>query len=381
VRIALFCPSYGGVGGIEGKALELVTAFRHAGHQTTVLARGDGTVSDRQAEVPIIRLPYHQLPRRALHLRRQLRFLAQLPGTVSGLRRAVAKARSDVVLTLAITSYAPYAIGLASVAPVVLSLEGGEPSGRFTANPRVLRWALRRATRVTACARSLAGAARALAPDIAPRLTFIPNGVDPRRFTDAPAYAHPRQYVVAVGRLVPQKGFDVLIEAFARLPPSVDLLIAGEGPERARLEALRERLALGDRVRLLGTMDSPSIASLYRGALLVACPSRWEGLPLVCLEAMASGRAVVASDVDGIPDAVLEDETGLLVPPEDPEALAAGLASLIHDSARRTRLGDHGRQRVCAELTWSSAARSYLSVLSDAVRETTGEPSGRGNRA
>src|SRR5207247_1406351 len=82
--------------------------------------------------------------------------------------------------------------------------------------------------------------------------------------------------------------------------------------------------------------------SLYRGARLVVCPSRWEGLPLVCLEAMASGRAVVASRVDGIPDAVSDGETGLLVQPEDPVALAGALRALLDHgpppgARRRTR--------------------------------------------
>src|SRR5207245_603208 len=158
-----------------------------------------------------------------------------------------------------------------------------------------------------------------------------------------PAYAHPRSYVAAVGRLVPQKGFDVLLEAFARLDaPEVDLLIAGDGPERRRLEALRERLGLGARVHLLGAVDRATVASLYQGARLVVCPSRWEGLPLVCLEAMASGRAVVASRVDGIPDAVGDGETGLLVQPEDPVALAGALRALLDDGPRRERLGALG---------------------------------------
>src|SRR5207245_2236045 len=161
-----------------------------------------------------------------------------------------------------------------------------------------------------------------------------------------PAYAHPRSYVAAVGRLVPQKGFDVLLEAFARLDaPEVDLLIAGDGPERRRLEALRERLGLGARVHLLGAVDRATVASLYRGARLVACPSRWEGLPLVCLEAMASGRAVVASRVDGIPDAVGDGETGLLVPPEDPVVLAAALGALLEDGPRRERRAGRRRAR------------------------------------
>jgi len=130
---------------------------------------------------------------------------------------------------------------------------------------------------------------------------------------------------------------------------------------------MRERLGLEGRVHLLGAADRATVARLYRGARLVACPSRWEGLPLVCLEAMASGRAVVASRVDGIPDAVGDGETGLLVQPEDPVALAGALRALLDDGPRRERLGARGRALVCDELTWASVAERYLAVLADAM--------------
>ena len=368
VRIALFCPSYGQVGGIEEKARILTRAFGARGHNVTVLARGEPATSGRDGDARIVRHEYHQMPRRARHVARQLRFLRDLPRATRALRQEVKDAASEVVLTLAITSYAPYTSALAAAAPLVLSLEGGEPGGRFTANPRALRSALRRATRVVACARSLAASARALAPEVADRLSVIPNGVEPEMFRDGPAYAHPRPYVAAVGRLVPQKGFDVLLEAFARLDsPEVDLLIAGDGSERRRLESTVERAGLGERVHLLGAVDRATVARLYRGARVVACPSRWEGLPLVCLEAMASGRAVVASRVDGIPDAVSDGETGLLVPPEDPIARADALGALLEDAPRRERLGARGRALVCAELTWTSVAERYLAVLAAAA--------------
>ena len=367
MRIAVFCPSYGQIGGIETKAHRLIAAFRGAGHDVTVLARGDAEGSTDDA-VPVVRAVYHQSPRRARHVARQLRFLRKLPGTMRTLRRAVSDAGSDVVLTLAITSYAPYFRGLTATAPVVLSLEGGEPGGQFTANPRLLRAALQRATHVIACARSLGTAATALAPDISSRLTVIPNGVDPECFTDTAPYQHPRPYVAAVGRLVPQKGFDVLLDAFARLGADVDLLIAGEGPERQRLESLRDRHGLGTRVHFLGATDATTVARLFRGALLVACPSRWEGLPLVSLEAMASARAVVASAVDGIPDAVVDGESGVLVPPDDPTALARAIASLLDAPDRREAFGARGAALVRERFTWASVSAKYLAVLQSAAR-------------
>src|SRR2546427_12905242 len=184
VRIALFCPSYGQVGGIEEKARVLIEAFRARGHAVTVLARGEPATSRGDGDVPVVRHEYHQMPRRARHVARQLRFLRDLPRATRALRRAVTDAASEAVPHLAPTPHAPYASALAAATPLALSLEGGEPGGRFTAHPRTLRSALRRATRVVACARSLAGSAQALAPEVADRLTVIPNGVEPELFAD-----------------------------------------------------------------------------------------------------------------------------------------------------------------------------------------------------
>jgi len=366
VRIALFCPSYGQVGGIEAKAERLIAAFRGRGHAALVLARGEPATSAPDADVPVLRLAYRQMPRRARHVARQIRFLGGLPQVVGALRRALIEWRADAVLGLTIPSYAPYEVGMARAVPLVLSLEIGGPG--LAANPLVVRWALRPPECIVACAASLARTAVRLAPDAGPRVPVIPNGVDPEAFADGPAFPHPHPYVLAVARLSRQKGVDLLLRAFARLRAGdLDLLVAGDGPERAALFAERDRLGLGERVHFLGTVEPASVACLYRGALVVACPSRWEGLPLVCLEAMASARAVVAAAVDGVPDAVADGETGLLVPPEDPEALADALGALLADPARRRALGARGRTVVCERFAWPVIADRYLDVLEAAA--------------
>ena len=362
VRIALFCPSFGQVGGIETKAQILIAAFRTAGHEVAVLARGESAASSLHADVPVVRLPYHQLPRRGRHVARHIRFARALPGTVGALRRATREAKADVVLTLAVSSYAPYAIGLAGAAPVVLSLEGGGPG--FTRNPRVMRWALRRAVRVVAVASSLARTVSVLAPEVGPRVIVIPNGVEPERFAAGPAFVHPRPYVLAVARLSHEKGVDVLLDAFAALGVAdVDLIVAGDGPERSRLAAQRDALGLRSRVHFLGGVDHERLPALYRGAALVACPSRWEGLPLVCLEAMASGRAVVATAVDGTPDAVVDGESGVLVPPDDPPALARAIETVLRKRGWADDLGARGVALVRERFDWRRIAARYLDVL------------------
>jgi glycosyltransferase involved in cell wall biosynthesis len=375
VRIAVFCPSYGDVGGIETIADALIAEFRRAGHAVVVLARDDRPTLRSAEDVPVVRLGFHQLPRRARHLSAQLRFARQFRSALAELHRTVAGFGGDVILSLAVTTYAPYVAGLGRTTPIVLSLQGGESRGEFTSRPRALRAALRRAARVVACAHSLAASAAHLEPGVTPRLTVVPNGVDPHRFAGGAIFAHPRPYVVAVGRLVRQKGFDVLIEAFARLRPTgVDLLLAGDGPERLALEEAGRRFGLAGRLHLLGARDPEAVASLYRGAVLAACPSRWEGLPVVCLEAMASGRAIVATTVDGIPDAVTDGETGLLVPPDDPVALAQALGRLLEDQTFRLRLGVAG-QRVTAErFAWPRVASGYLDALTEATSDALRSP-------
>jgi glycogen(starch) synthase len=368
VRITVFCPGWGAVGGIERKAAALVAEIQRRGHEVVVLARGDQR--EPRAVPPVFRRRFHAVPQRRTTLVRRLRFALRWRPAVADLRYAARAAGADVVLSLTVSAFAPYAAALARVAPLVYSVEGREAGGVFTPSPRALRAALGRATCVIACSRSLEADVRALAPEVASRLVTVPNGVEAGVFGAGPAFAHPRPYVLALGRLARQKGFDLLLDAFARAELAgreLDLVIAGDGPERSALELARARLGLVGRVHLLGAVDEPTAAALYRGALVVACPSRWEGLPLVCLEAMASGRPVVAAAVDGIPDAVVHDESGLLVPPEDPPALALALEALLIDAPRRRRLGEHACAVARTRFAWSQVAGRYLEVLAAAA--------------
>ena len=151
--------------------------------------------------------------------------------------------------------------------------------------------------------------------------------------------------VGATGRLDKQKGFSTLVEAMAKLRGSpVRCVILGEGPERKSLEALIKKRRLEGDVRLLGEQKD---ASAWLSAFDLYClPSLWEGLPNSLLEAMGLGLPVVASAVDGVPEAVLDGSDGMLVPPEKPLALAAVLRKLLDDPARRAALGKAARETV-----------------------------------
>lgn len=167
-------------------------------------------------------------------------------------------------------------------------------------------------------------AAAAVYPD---RLRVLDNFVDAQHIE---ARTEPGGPVVYAGRLSTEKGVDVLVEAMGRLPDA-RLIVAGEGARRGDLERLAGVVAPG-RVRFVGRLPRDRVLDLVRDAAVVAVPSRWhENQPMAIIEAFAVGTPVVASDLGGVPELVIEGETGWLVPPNDPEALAGALRRVLDD--------------------------------------------------
>jgi glycosyltransferase involved in cell wall biosynthesis len=169
-----------------------------------------------------------------------------------------------------------------------------------------------------------------------------------------PGPASPRT-VGYLGRLEWYKGVHDLIDAvpiLQRAIPDVRLTIAGEGPYRGTLEAQVERLRLGGAVEFAGPVVGPGKEAWFRSIHVLATPSNfWENFPLVALEGLARGRAVVGTDIGGIPDIVEPEVTGLLVPIADPAALAAAVGRLLAEDGLRARLGAEGRRRVLFRFT------------------------------
>jgi len=159
---------------------------------------------------------------------------------------------------------------------------------------------------------------------------------------------HPGDRVVmTAGRLHRQKGYDCLIKAIAQLQrsfPSVKLIILGEGEEENNLKKLADLLDLTGKVIFAGLCPDPG--TLLQTAELFVLASRWEGMPNVILEAMAAGKAVVATEVGGIPAIVVRGVTGVLVPPEDVHALSHAMKELLEDEGRAQAMGAAGRERV-----------------------------------
>jgi glycosyltransferase involved in cell wall biosynthesis len=181
----------------------------------------------------------------------------------------------------------------------------------------------------------------------------IPCGVadEPASGTHAPG-----RTVAAIGRLVPEKGFDLLVRALA-LVPDATLVLVGDGPLRSELELLATRLGLRDRVDFRGW--TYSVRAQLGEFDVVAVPSRFEAFGLTAVEAMLAERAVVATHGGGLPEVVEDGATGLLVPPDDVDALAAALRRLLDDRDLRRRLGSEGRARALARFAPEAAARAF----------------------
>ncbi len=229
------------------------------------------------------------------------------------------------------------------------------------------RW-VRNADAVTAIS-TYTGRVVADLTGVQPRI--IPFGVDLPRREDISKPLQGTHHVLAVGRLIERKGYPVLIQAIARLKqevPDVRLTIAGEGQEYPRLKELVQRLGLEGHVQLPGRVSDEELDALYRWADVFVLPSLvdrsgdTEGLGLVLLEALSYGRPVIASAVGGITDIVQEGETGFLVPPGDPEALARALLRVFHDPEAARSLADHGWAVNRQRFDWERIADAYATL-------------------
>lgn len=235
--------------------------------------------------------------------------------------------------------------------------------------------ALAGAAHVTSCSAELSERLLQLAgEEHRPKVLVVPNGTDVVATERAPATAAIRsrygcaeadQLVVAVGRLVDKKGFRYLLEAMPSLlntHPRAKLLLGGGGDLEPDLKAQAASLGLLERVVFTGSLSHPEVLQLVAAGEVFVMPSirdpkgNVDGLPIVVLEAMAARRPVVGTAVSGLPLAVLDGETGLLVPEKDPAALAGAVAALLADPQRAEAMGERGARRVREELNWDAVA-------------------------
>jgi phosphatidylinositol alpha-1,6-mannosyltransferase len=346
------------VGGIQSYLHELWRRLPAAETHVLTTTHAGGGAFDRRQGFTVTRVPERvMLPTRALA------------------RRVDAYAREIAAGIVFLDPMLPLGrIGARlSAAPHVIVGHGAEVAvyGRLPGSHAIARSVLRGANGLVAAGEYVAGVAARVAGGAVPTLV-VPPGVDPDRFRPLDDHARrcarlrfgldpDRPLVVGVSRLVPRKGFDVLLDAVAGLDADVQVAIAGSGRDRARLERRAERL--GTRARLLGRVDDGDLPALYGCAdvFSMLCRDRWagleaEGFGIVFVEAASCGVPSVAGRSGGSHEAVVDGGTGVVVEPRDVTAVRGALDRLLRDGETRAAMGAAARRRAVSVLSYDVLA-------------------------
>lgn len=222
------------------------------------------------------------------------------------------------------------------------------------------------AARVVCLSRGDAREVRALGCPYS-KIRVVPNAVDGLRFRPDPSKGKDDE-VLWVGRFVPEKGIEHLVVALRRIliERKVKLRLVGDGPQRARVERLVERLGLEQNVIFQGGVDRNEVARLMSQGSLFVLPSVKEGLPVVLLEAMASELPVIASNIPGVAEVISDGQNGLLFQPQDTEALAKAVLTLLDDRNLARRLGSNARKTALQRYSWELMLKSLNRVYEEA---------------
>ena len=340
----------GGIGGSERHLLTLLPALRERGVDVSFLGLDDPS----RAPDPFyeaLAVPYERL--------KAPRDLD--PALAWRVRRAAR--RADLVHTHLVHADVYGAFG----ARRLVSTKHNDDPFRTGAFRFVERALARRATRIIAITESLARFQVERVGLPAAKVEVIHYGLDdlPQAWGENPPdpLSPDARLVLCICRLEPQKGVDVAIRALREIP-GAQLVVLGEGPQRGELEQLARELDVP--VYLPGRV--PDVAAWLRRADLLVHPVRWEGFGLALLEAMLASLPVVATKVSSIPEIVVDGETGLLVPPDNPEALAAAINEVLADPSG---YGGRGRERARDEFSVAKMADRTLAVYETALNRTS----------
>lgn len=343
------------IGGVEILAADLLLALRDRGYRFMVITpQTDPTSSQKDCYkgIEIHRLPFWNVlldVDRLVALRRRVTDL--LEAFVPDLIHINAVNHSNFFYHLAAGS---------RPVPVLVSLHGlwspqlDELVGRTL---RTAHW-------VVGCSSSILEDGCRLVPTIARHSSVLPNSIKAPTLgpTMLPLDTH---RVLCIGRFVPDKGFDLAIAAFADVVqriPETRLVLVGDGPERTNLIRQARDLGISHAVDFHGWAPPREVPELISKASIVLVPSRREAFGLVALEAAWMARPVIAADVGGLSEVVVDRETGVVVEPEDAIALAEAMVSLLEQPQVATQLGANGRRRAASRFPWKEHVAAYDSL-------------------
>jgi len=277
--------------------------------------------------------------------------------------------RPDIVHVQILHINTLYPLLLSYVMPYRLVLRaGGNDIHRFPVDSKLMKfillWGFRRAHQIQFNSQNLLQDAAPFLKHTRGEVVIVGDGADPDELRTTESHLRPsgRSYVFAAGRLEHKKGFDLLIDAFAevhRRRPDLELVIAGDGEDMPMLKRRVMERGLAGSIFLVGALGREALASFFRGATLFVLPSRIEPVGIVTMEAMSTGKPVVATRVGGVPEIVEHGRSGWLVEPEE-RSLSEGMLSVLADPGLMDRMSQAGMNRVRERFTWRHVTDQYL---------------------
>jgi glycosyltransferase involved in cell wall biosynthesis len=366
------------LGGVQTVTSKLACELRRRGNQVQVLTQKYPRTLPGLEAIDGIRVQRWDFvtPRwRDLRRGRADMFVAALvlfPITLARLGWLIARAKPDVVNLHFVGAPALFVMIARTLLRfrLVVSLHGDDVVGLSRGDSfdrRVFRAILRRSNAVTACSSYLLKQALAVEPSIESNARVVYNGTDLSNISPSPLpKGDTKVRLLAVGRMMPKKGFDVLLRAFSQLDRAAcnpDLILIGDGPERGVIESLRQEFGLDGSVCLRGAGDREAVVHAMEASDIVVIPSREEPFGMVALEAMARGKPVVASRVGGLPE-ILDNADAILVVPDNPNALAQAINQTITRLGQEPAYGTHNRE-IASRFSIERMVDEYEDIYTD----------------
>jgi glycogen synthase len=342
------------IGGVEVLAAKLLPALRDRGYEYVVVTpKNDPDLPDEDSYegIPVHRLLFFNNLNHS-----GIDHVVSVREKVMKLKRSFAPDLIHIN-SAGLSDFFHLTTANAHPSALLVSLHGEFPDTSRT----IIVHTLRAADWVVGCSSDILERARQLEPDIRPRSSVIYNALEVPALLPT-ALPAPNFRLLCLGRLVPDKGFDLALQAFSLVIPHFPhtrLIIAGDGPERLKLTQQAAALRVRDFVDFVGRIPPYAVPRLLNSATAVVMPSRYESFGLVALEAALMARPVVATRVGGLPEVVLDGQTGLLADNEDFRALAAEIISLLQDPDLATQMGQTARCRALENFSWGHCVNAY----------------------
>ena len=372
MNVAIFASAfYPALGGVEELCRQLALNHRRHGMDAIIITNRwprDLPEYELYEGIPVYRLAI-RVPEGTLKMR--VNFHLTIKAEMARLHSILKKHHTELLHIQCVTTSASHALQAhkALNLPLFVTTQGErtmDAAKIFERSPIMNQWLrelYEKAAFISACSRdTLEDAQQFYGKPFGDRAKVIYNGIALQDFEGVAPYAHPKPYILGIGRSVPQKGFDILLRAYAQSGvTSHDLLLAGDGPERAALEQLARDLKTGDSVKFLGRAERPVAVSLFRGCAFFVLRRAWSHRASSISKQWRAAKPSSHRKWGGVPEIVLDGETGLLFPGEDVSALTNALTRMASDAAMRERMGAAGRAR--AELfEWNRISNEYRDV-------------------